>query len=333
MDDPGQPSEPVAKLLARWGLPAGAAVACTEHGTNNRTLQVSVGDCRWFLRISQNLTLAQVQAEHRLLARLARAGLPFAVPAPVPLPDGSTVADTPGGPASLCEWIPGVRPDLSQEAVLETFGRAVAELSDALAAVPPQDAPYDWQSDPLLAPREVAALARDLTAAGLDAGRVGVLRDGADRAMAAWEGIAGRLPNQVVHADLAASNVLVSADTGAVTGVLDFETAGYWIRAIELAVALALSGAANGPGWPRRAAAVARGGAWGERLTGAELAALPDLFVVRAVGSTQWRGGRWRSGQSSLAEVVGRLDALAETLRWRTAEGGELGHIVAAAGR
>lgn len=41
------------------------------------------------------------------------------------------------------------------------------------------------------------------------------------------------------------------------------------------AVALALSGAAIGPGWPRRAAAVARGGAWGDRLTGAELAALP----------------------------------------------------------
>ena len=49
--------------------------------------------------------------------------------------------------------------------------------------------------------------------------------------MAAWEGIAGRLAAQVVHADLAASNVLVSPDTGAVTGVLDFEMAGYWIRA------------------------------------------------------------------------------------------------------
>jgi homoserine kinase type II len=332
MDDLAQLSEPVAKLLARWGIPAGAAVALTEHGTNNRTLQVTAGDRGWFLRISQNLTSDQVQAEHRLLARLARAGLPFAVPAPVPLPDGSTVAGTSGGPATLCEWIPGVRPDLSQEAALERFGRATAELSDALAAVPPQDAPYDWQGAPLQAPPDVAALARDLTAAGLDAGRAAVLRDGADRAATAWEGIAGRLPNQVVHADLAASNVLVSPDTGAVTGVLDFETAGYWIRAMELAVALALSGAAKGPGWPRRAAAVGRGGAWGERLTGAELAALPDLIVTRAVGSMLWLADRWRRGQSSLAEVASRLDVLAGILRWRTAEGGELVHIVAAAG-
>ncbi len=252
VDEPEQPSEPVArlrepvaKLLARWGIPAHAAVALTERGTNNRTLQVTAGDRRWSLRISQNLTLAQVQAEHRLLARLARAGLPFAVPAPVPLPDGSTVAGTPDGPAALCEWIPGVRPDLSQEAALERFGRAAAELSDALAAVPPQDTPNDLLGAPLQASPDVAVLARDLTAAGLDAGRAGVLRDGADRAAAAWERIAGQLPTQVVHADLAASNVLVSPDTGAVTGVLDFEMTGYGIRATELTVALALSGAAR----------------------------------------------------------------------------------------
>jgi hypothetical protein len=45
-----------------------------------------------------------------------------------------------------------------------------------------------------------------------------------------------------------------------------------------------------------------------------------------------WRADRWRRGQSSLAEVASRLDVLAGMLRWRTAEGGELGHIVAAAG-
>jgi homoserine kinase type II len=333
VDDPEPPGEPAARLLARWGIPAGAAVTRTEGGTNNRTFQVIAGDRRWSLRISQNLTPAQVQAEHRLLARLARAGLPFAVPAPVPLPDGRTAAGTPGGPATLCDWIPGVPPDLSQEAALESFGRAAAQLSDALAAVPAQDAPYDWPGGPLQAPPDLAALARDLTAAGLDAGRAGVVRDSADRAVAAWAWLAGGLPAQVVHADLAASNVLVSPETGAVTGVLDFEMAVYWIRAIELTVALALSGAARGPGWPRRAAAVARGGGWGERLTAAELAALPDLIVVRAVGSMLWRADRWRRGQSTLAEVAGRLDVLAETLRWRTAEGGELGHIVAAAGR
>jgi hypothetical protein len=48
------------------------------------------------------------------------------------------------------------------------------------------------------------------------------------------------------------------------------------------------------------------------------------------MGTMLWRADRWRRGQSSLAEVANRLDALTETLRWRTTEGGELEHIVAA---
>ena len=67
------------------------------------------------------------------------------------------------------------------------------ELADVAIYLLGLDAPYDWQGAPLPAPSDVAALARDLMAAGLDAGRAAVLRDGADRAATAWEGIAGRL--------------------------------------------------------------------------------------------------------------------------------------------
>jgi Ser/Thr protein kinase RdoA (MazF antagonist) len=333
VDDLRPPSEPVRKLLARWGIRADAAVARTAYGTNNHTLQVTDGTRRWSLRISQNLTPAQVQAEHRLLARLAQAGLPFAVPAPVALPDGATIVDTPDGPATLCPWIPGVRPDLDQETVLERLGRAAAQLSDALRDVEPQDTPQDWEHGPIQQPPNDGTLARELTAAGLDTGRAWVLRAGTDRAAQAWETIAGCLPTQVVHADLAASNVLVSPDTEAVAGVLDFETAGCGIRALELAVLLALSGAVRGPDWPRRAAAVARGGAWNQRLTSTELSALADLILVRAMSTTLWRAERWRRGQSSLTEVADRLDTLGETLHWRTTEGDELAHTVATSGR
>ncbi|MEV6964578.1 phosphotransferase [Hamadaea sp. NPDC051192] len=322
----------VRELLARWGVPADAAVTRTEHGTNNHTRRIVSGSRRWYLRVSPHRSADQVRAEHRLLARLAKAGLPFAVPTPVALPDGGTVVETDLGPAVLCESIPGVPPDLGQEPALERFGRAAADLSEALAGVAPQDTPHDWQGGPLEALPDLSILARELVTAGLDIDQVGVLRNGADRALGAWSEIAGRLPNQVVHADLARSNVLVDPDTGAVTGILDFELTGYWIRAIELTVALALSGAADGPGWQRRAAALARGGAWGTRLTSAELAALPDLMLVRAVASTVWRAKRWQLGQSSLAEVADRLDVLAETLGWRSAEGGRLGDVVATAG-
>ncbi|MFI5912017.1 phosphotransferase enzyme family protein [Dactylosporangium sp. NPDC051541] len=321
----------LTELLAGWRIPPGAHVGPTEAGSNNHTFRVTADGRSWCLRISQNMDRAQVLAEHRLLARLRRAGLSFAVPTPEPRIDGGTVADSPGGPVTLCAWIPGVRPDLGSEPALERFGRAAAELSTALAAVAPTDAPFDWRGGPLEDVPDVTALARDLMAAGLDADRAKVLRAGLDRALAAWAGIAGRLPQQVVHADLAPSNVLVAPDTGEVTGILDFEVAGYWLRAIELTVALALTGSTRGPDWPRRAAALTRGGAWGARLTADELHALPDLIVVRAAGSTLWRSTRWRRGQSSLAEVAERLDTLAAVLRWRSGAGAALGDVVAGA--
>jgi hypothetical protein len=77
-------------LLAPWGL-SGVTVTPAEHGTNNGTYLA--GD-RWVLRITQNLSLAQVRAEHRLLRRLGQAGLPFAVPVPVPAASGDTVVPT-----------------------------------------------------------------------------------------------------------------------------------------------------------------------------------------------------------------------------------------------
>jgi len=324
-----QLSDTVTELLACWGIRADAGVAPAADGTNNHTLLVTDGTRRWSLRVSQNLTLAQVQAEHRLLAQLAQAGLPFAVPAPVALPNGATIVDTPEGAATLSEWIPGIRPDVGQEATLERLGLAAAQLSDALREVDPRDTPQDWQHGPLEAPPDDDALERELVAAGLDRRRTRVLRVGVDRVTQAWEATIGRLPTQIVHADLAPSNVLVSPDTATVTGVLDFETAGRGIRALELAVLLVLAGAVRGPDWPRRAAAVARGGAWSQRLTPAEHAALADLILVRAMSTTLWRAQRWRRGHATLTEVASRFDTLAETLHWRTTAGNELEHIVA----
>src|ERR1700683_4938667 len=139
----------MTELLARWGIPARADLVRAERGTNNQTFAVILGRSRWALRISENLTAEQVHAEHRLLARLHRAGLPFAVPEPGPTLAGDPVADTPAGPATLCWWIPGVRPELTGEQALARFGHAIGLLSDALRSVPLADAPHDWRGDPL----------------------------------------------------------------------------------------------------------------------------------------------------------------------------------------
>ncbi len=310
-------------LLACWGMPPDARIAAT-HGTNNQTFVTMAGSARWVLRISQNLTAAQVRAEHRLLARLRRAGLPFAVPEPVPTLSGDFLAETAAGPATLTKWLPGVRPDLSGEPALERFGTAIGQLSVALGGVPRQDAPHDWLTSPHVHPAvpDVGELCAELARAGIGSELTRLL---AGFAQGAWlTGAGAALPVQVVHGDLAASNVLADERTGKVTAMLDFEIAGADLRVQDLVVGLKHSYALDAPDWQRRTVALARGYCGARELSPAEAAAIPELLLARAIGTVIWRAGRWRRGQAGLAEVTERLDDLAAAFRWLTAHGGEL---------
>jgi homoserine kinase type II len=319
------------ELLARWGVPKTAGLAAPAHGTNNQTFAIGQGNRRWVLRISQNLSPAQVRAEHRLLARLHRADLPFGVPEPVATVDGETVVPTPAGPATLCRRLPGIRPDLGSELALQRFGRAMAELGEAMRPVPPGDAPHDWRGDQLQvhpAVPDVGELCLELRAAGVRREQAMMLQAAAERAAACWPAADSALPVQVIHGDLAASNMLVDGHTGQVTAVLDFEIAGtdFWVQ--DLVAGLLQSGALDGPGWQRRAAALVRGNASVRRLDDAEIQAVPDLLLCRSVGSVLWRAGRWRRGQADLGEVIARLDDLGATTRWLPTFAGQLRSVI-----
>jgi len=308
-----------AELLARWGVPQDADLARTERGTNNQNFAVVHGDRRWVLRISQNLSAAQVRAEHRLLGWLRRADLPYEVPEPMAMTVGGTVAETRAGPATLCRWIPGVRPDLADERALERFGRAFGMLGEAMRHVPPDDAPQDWRGDPLRVHPDVPdldELCRDLRAAGVSREQTGLLHRAARR-VAAWRPEAGdELPVQVIHGDVAGSNTLVDERTGQVTALLDFEAAGAGFRVHDLAAGLLQTGVLDGPQWQRRAAVLIRGHASVRRLGEAEIRAVPELLIGRCVGSVLWRAGRWRRGQSRVDGIAERLDRLEATMHW-----------------
>jgi homoserine kinase type II len=204
------------------------------------------------LRISQNLTTAQVRAEHRLLARVREAALPFAVPEPVPTLRGEFLAETSAGPATLTKWLPGVRPDLSDEQALERFGRAIGQLSVALGRVPWQDARQDWLTSAHVHPDvpDVAELCRELAAVGVGCELTRLLT-GFEQGM--WlTGVGADLPVQVVHGDVAASNVLADEHTGQVIAMLDFEIAGADLRVQDLVVGLKQSGALDTSDWQRQ---------------------------------------------------------------------------------
>ncbi|MGH3305601.1 MAG: phosphotransferase, partial [Streptosporangiaceae bacterium] len=129
---------------------------------------------------------------------------------------------------------------------------------------------------------------------------------------------------QVVHGDVAASNVLADERTGEVTAMLDFEIAGADLRVQDLVVGLKQSDALDAPDWQHRAAALARGYCGDQELTETEAAAVPDLLAARATGTVIWRAGRWRRGQASLDDVAVRLHQLAAADTWLAAHGSEL---------
>lgn len=127
------------------------------------------------------------------------------------------------------------------------------------------------------------------------------------------------LPVQVIHGDLAPSNVLADPDTGEVTGLLDFELSGTGFRAQDILAALYNSAALSAPDWPRRTAAFLRGCASVRHLEPAEVAALPELLIARSLGSVLWRIARWRAGLGSLGEVTAHVGRLEATMRWLAA--------------
>ncbi len=313
-----------AALLPLWGFPPGTGIApADEQGTNNRTFLIRHRQQRYVLRISGFLSVAEVRAEHRILRRLRQGSLPFQVPGPVAAPDGRTVIGTTAGPAAVCRWLPGVRPGIGGEAAFECFGRATGLLGGALADVPLADTVRDWRTDPRwVRPGDppVGVLCGELRSAGMSAGQAELLDAAARRAGRWWPG-AGGLPAQVIHGDLAPSNVLADPDTGEVTGLLDFELAGAGFRVQDILAALYNSTALGTPDWPRRTAAFLRGCASVRRLEPAEVAALPELLIIRSLGSALWRVARWRAGLGHFGEVTAHIGKLEATTRWLAANG------------
>jgi homoserine kinase type II len=322
------PADPdLIRLLACWGVSAGAAVARAGSGTNNRTYVVRDGSLRWVLRISTQVPAARVQAEHRLLARLGRSGLPFRVPEPVATPGGDTVVQTSAGPAALFWWLEGVRPGLRTGPELGRFGYAVGLLDAALAGVPAEDAACDWRGDPLRIDPDgpdVGVIGRDLRAAGIEKERLSPLHTAALQVAEWWSTSRDHLPVQVIHADTTASNTLVDRCSGRVTALLDFEFAGVGFRVLEVAVALLQSRALEGTGWPGRATALIRGYTGVTALGRPEAEALPPLVLSRSIGSLLWRAQGWRHGHAQLADVIERLDRLGATTRWLAASSQQL---------
>lgn len=127
--------------------PLHVAPLATGAGINNqvRVVRTGAGQFLWKGYLA-HADPARILAEHRLLAWLAGAGLPFATPQPVALPGGETVLPAPGGGwRALFRWLPGEPLARRDPATIAALGAALGTLHGALAVLPPALCPT-WAS-------------------------------------------------------------------------------------------------------------------------------------------------------------------------------------------
>lgn len=310
-------------LLSAWSIGGPWNIQAAIAGGNNLSYPFSTPDGRYVLRIYQNTADPdRVRYEHALLTRLQQAGLSFAVPAPLPTRSGSTLVPVLDGSgrqlAALFPLLPGRHPDGGDPGERRICGAALAELDQALSgisipALPGILPPFGQLAhihpavpDPLemlkrvpLEPPQRARLTR-------------IVEDVAATVPALYRA----LPQQIIHRDFDASNVLMEGDH--VTGVLDFEFAGPDLRALDLARSLSLftiSPWSSPRGW-RWVAAFADGYRERVELRPDEVDELPDMIRLHRAMSLIHREGRRRQGLASDVDVAARATALLQGDKW-----------------
>jgi len=314
-------------------VPPVAIAPLGQSGVNNAVwlVRTGAGEFVWKELRHARGSAATLEYEHWLIGELARQSPPFAMPLPVRARDGGTFRHLPEGLGVLLPRLLGEQVAPHDPAQVEALGEASGALMVALAGVPLWPHPtmtsygelrgiHPHMPEPFtLTPAELG-LPETAEHADLFAWWRSLLAE-----VAAF--IAGpyrALPRQMTHSDFGPGNAL--AVNGRVVAILDFEFAQPDVRAIDIASALV---------WVMRpwerpppaalamATAYCRGFARTGSLIDAEIAALPELMILRNVVATIWWLGRdLAEGQepnlerlTELPDFVDQVTAFGDGLR------------------
>lgn len=319
----------LSEVWRAWPIAGPWRLTALTQGANNLAYRVETPEGEpLVLRVLLNHTdEGRLRAEHALLARLGEAGLPFALPRPVPTREGlSYLRLAPLGEQVrllvLTPWIAGEPPDRDDAALAESAATALGMLDLALASI---ELPPDQMRALPNSYRRVRSAARsrasgerpDALARLRDAGvsaederRVAALVADLEQQLAPLD---AALPQQLIHGDFDPTNVLLEGSR--VSGVLDFEFASFDLRLLDLVVALSwwpVAHLGTGAEWPL-IDALGRGYFSVVPLTADEVAALPTLLRLRAFGSLLHRIERFTQGLATAEQV---RDRVRQTL-WR----------------
>ncbi|MCS7459357.1 phosphotransferase [Paenibacillus doosanensis] len=230
----------INELLAHYFEDGQWRTEAKESGVNNTTRFVYRASGTYVLRIYDNHTdMNKIVYETAVLQQLQRVKLSYQVPKPVATMKGASYAVAASGKvAVLFEYIEGERAELASLIHAEAVGRAMGELTEALAKVQvDMEAAYEpyyelYEVHPLVTRDKLDNWLEEMAEGPLYA-EIRLLRDAIDRLLDDITSLC-RLPVQLTHSDIVASNVLVASDR--VTGILDFEFVTPDLRAMDAAV-------------------------------------------------------------------------------------------------
>jgi homoserine kinase type II len=315
MTDTLSASMDLEQLPAAWPIERPFRLRATIRGISRSTNFVDTPSASYLLCVYPPGTDAtRVRYEHALLGALRGAGLPFAVPSPVPTEAGATFVEVSGGDrlASLVEVIPGQMLDGTSPVQTRAFGLALGHLHRALATVdlgpaPPRHLSYGAIERFLTGVEEPLGALDGVPLTEDDQRRVRTILDalGAEAPT-----VVAALPHQLRHGDWNGSNALLVDDR--VRGVLDFEFARPDVRAMDLAHGwYYLSVGSPDDPWAQ-ITAFAAGYREVVAPTAAEVAAVPLLTKLYFGASTPFAIGRWRRGEADVERVRTRVRYLLE---------------------
>ena len=221
------PPEELAAVAARFGLPPPDRAEPEPRGRVNTSYHLWAGGQRWFLRVAEGKTEADVRFEAAVHEALAEARFP--APRLRPAADGRPFAPAAGKPAMLFGYAPGELREAAEAgpAHCRRVGEQLGRLHDLSGGLlPERPNPYG--------PACVAGWLAGLSAGPGEpelAEALPVFRE-EGRAAAALPGA----PRGLVHGDLFPDNVLWVGDR--VAAVLDWEMSCTEAFAWDLAVAV-----------------------------------------------------------------------------------------------
>ncbi|WP_391560860.1 phosphotransferase enzyme family protein [Robertmurraya sp.] len=225
--------------IEKWEIVPGPS------GENNTILFILANDEKHVLRIYEtHQDERKVHFEHAVLLSLKERPLSLSIPVPIRTKDGQTIVKTRSGfLAGLFRFIDGTNPALEDVEQIYSFGMAAGQLTAELAEISVNQLPvyrpyYDMDHThprcsldqikdfSLNPPEDFVELAQELLIIYKQLVsfqyRVPFLK---------------RLPHQLVHGDLNASNIL-SAGDGEISAILDFEFVTHDLRVMEVAVSI-----------------------------------------------------------------------------------------------